>query len=68
MAKGPVVGNSPAEIAAIQVGQTVYHAKFGNGKVMAVEGAGDSRKAIVFFDGVGEKQLMLKFAKLTVIE
>ena len=68
VAKGPVVGNSPAEIAAIQVGQTVYHAKFGNGKVMAVEGAGDSRKAIVFFDGVGEKQLMLKFAKLTVIE
>ena len=68
VAKGPVVGNSPAEIAAIQVGQTVYHAKFGNGKVMAVEGAGDSRKAVVFFDGVGEKQLMLKFAKLTVIE
>lgn len=68
VAKGPVVGNSPAEIAAIQVGQTVYHAKFGNGKVMAVEGAGDSRKAVVFFEGVGEKQLMLKFAKLTVIE
>ena len=66
--KGPTAGNSPAEIAAIQVGQTVYHVKFGPGKVQAIEGSGDSRKAIVFFDGVGEKQLMLKFAKLTIVE
>ena len=66
--KGPTVGNSPAAIAAIQVGMTVFHAKFGTGKVQAIEGSGDSRKAIVFFDGVGEKQLMLKFAKLTIVE
>ena len=66
--KGPTAGNSPAEIAAIQVGQTVFHVKFGTGKVQAIEGSGDSRKAIVFFDGVGEKQLMLKFAKLTIVE
>ena len=44
------------------------HGKFGRGKVMAVEGEGDSRKAIVFFDGVGQKQLLLKFAKLTIVE
>lgn len=66
--KGPTAGNSPAEIVAIQVGQTVFHVKFGTGKVQAIEGSGDSRKAIVFFDGVGEKQLMLKFAKLTIVE
>ncbi len=66
--KGPTAGNSPAEIAAIQVGMTVFHVKFGTGKVQAIEGNGDSRKAIVFFDGVGEKQLMLKFAKLTIVE
>ncbi|MBP5189910.1 MAG: UvrD-helicase domain-containing protein [Bacteroidales bacterium] len=66
--KGPTVGNSPAEIAAIQVGQTVHHAKFGTGKVLAIEGSGDSRKAHIFFDGIGEKQLMLKFAKLVILE
>jgi len=65
---GPTPGNPPAEINRIQVGMNVEHAKFGRGKVMAIEGEGDSRKAIVFFDAVGQKQLMLKFAKLTLIE
>ena len=64
---GPTPGNSPAEIAAIQTGQTVYHAKFGQGKVLSVEGEGESRKARIFFDNIGEKQLMLKFAKLSII-
>ena len=65
---GPTAGNTPAEINRIQVGMNVEHGKFGRGKVMAVEGEGDSRKAIVFFDGVGQKQLLLKFAKLTIVE
>ena len=47
---------------------TVEHNKFGRGKVTSVEGEGDSRKAIVFFEGVGQKQLLLKFAKLTIVE
>lgn len=66
--KGPTMGNNPAEIAAIQPGQTVMHAKFGKGNVLSVEGDGDSRKARIFFEGVGEKQLMLKFAKLEICE
>jgi DNA helicase-2/ATP-dependent DNA helicase PcrA len=49
-------------------GMKVQHDKFGIGKVLAVEGSADSRKATVFFEGVGQKQLMLKFAKLTIIE
>ena len=65
---GPTQGNTTAEINAIQVGQTVFHVKFGTGKVISIEGAADSRKARIFFQGVGEKQLMLKFAKLTIIE
>jgi DNA helicase-2/ATP-dependent DNA helicase PcrA len=67
--QGPTVGNTPAEINAIQVGMIVYHAKFGTGKVLSIEGTADSRKAHIFFEGgVGEKQLMLKFAKLTIVE
>jgi len=64
----PTAGNSPAAIDAIMTGMRVQHDKFGIGKVLVIEGAGDSRKATVFFEGVGNKQLMLKFAKLTIIE
>ena len=66
--KGPTVPNTPAQIAAIMPGMKVHHDKFGTGKVVAVEGEADSRKATVFFDGVGNKQLMLKFAKLSIVE
>ena len=65
---GPAVVNSPAEINSIMPGMKVSHEKFGIGKVLGVEGTGDSRKATVFFEGVGQKQLMLKFAKLSVVE
>ncbi len=67
--RGPAVPNNPAQISAIMPGMKVQHEKFGIGKVLAVEGTADSRKATVFFEGgVGNKQLMLKFAKLTIIE
>ena len=65
---GPAATNSPAEVNRIMVGMRVQHDKFGQGKVLGIEGAGDSRKATVFFEGVGQKQLMLKFAKLTIVE
>ncbi len=65
---GPSMGNSPAQIAAIQEGMIVMHAKFGRGKVLRTEGEGDNRKAAVFFDNHGEKMMMLKFAKLTICE
>ncbi len=64
----PAVPNTPAEIGRIMPGMRVHHDKFGDGKVMGVEGAGDSRKAVVFFEGVGQKVLVLKFAKLSIIE
>ena len=67
-ATGPSMANSAADVAKIQVGMKVSHAKFGIGKVVAIEGSADSRKATVFFENVGQKQLVLKFAKLTVIE
>ena len=67
--RGPAVPNNPAAINAIMPGMKVQHEKFGIGKVLAIEGSADSRKATVFFEGgVGNKQLMLKFAKLTIIE
>ena len=67
-AKGPTAQNSAETINAIQPGMVVRHEKFGTGKVLSCEGTGNSRKATVFFEGVGQKALMLAFAKLTIIE
>jgi DNA helicase-2/ATP-dependent DNA helicase PcrA len=52
----------------LQVGMSVEHERFGRGKVIAIEGKAPDRKATVFFDGHGQKQLLLKFAKLRIIE
>lgn len=65
--KGPAQMNAPAEINAIQVGMQVAHAKFGIGKVVAVEGSGNDRKATVFFENIGQKTLLLAFAKLSIL-
>ncbi|MEZ5082171.1 MAG: 3'-5' exonuclease [Bacteroidales bacterium] len=51
----------------VQVGIEVEHSRFGYGKVISIEGEGASKKASVFFKNVGQKQLLLKYAKLKII-
>ena len=51
----------------IQVGIEVEHQRFGTGKVLLLEGNGADRKATIFFQGIGQKQLLLKFAKLKIL-
>ena len=55
-------------VQKIVPGVQVEHQRFGKGKVLSVEGAGASKKAAIFFQSVGQKQLLLKFAKLKVLE
>lgn len=55
------------EIVAVSVGDKVNHTSFGNGTVLAVEGAGDKSVAKVKFD-VGEKRLLLRYAPLTKLD
>lgn len=68
------VGNTRASIPAgddindIQVGMQVEHARFGKGKIISIDGAGANKKATVFFNGIGQKQLLLKFAKLRILK
>ncbi len=57
--------SSPLEI--IQ-GANVEHIQFGKGKVVSIEGEGQNKKATVFFSGYGEKKLLLRFAKLRVVD
>jgi len=56
------------ESGEIVPGMRVEHRQFGEGKVIAKEGRGDQTKAVVYFREVGEKKLILKFARLKRIE
>ena len=47
------------------VGQHVQHERFGKGEIIRLEGAGISAKATIRFEYVGEKTLILKFARLS---
>lgn len=53
---------------ALQNGMWVEHQKFGKGKIIQMEGVGANRKATVYFNAIGNKQLLLRFAKLKIIE
>jgi len=58
----------PADADEIQEGMRVLHQKFGQGTVVKVEGLGPNRKASVDFDEGGNKMLMLKFARLSILK
>ncbi|GLU44661.1 ATP-dependent helicase [Allomuricauda sp. NBRC 101325] len=49
------------------IGALVNHTRFGRGKVLNIEGAGNDRKAEIHFDNGGIKKLLLRFAKLEVL-
>ncbi len=56
------------EANALQEGQTIEHERFGIGTVISIENNGNDRRAFVEFDTVGKKQLLLKFAKFTIVK
>lgn len=51
----------------LKVGQQIAHSRFGRGKVVALTGTGIDAKATVEFENVGTKQLLLRFAKFTIL-
>ena len=56
-------GNYEA-LSDVSTGERVKHQRFGHGVIVDVEGTGANKKAIINFENVGEKKLLLKFAKL----
>ncbi len=62
----PVQKAPPAH--GLRVGLAVFHTKFGEGKVLAIEGQGDDARAQVAFARHGTKWLALSVAKLTVVD
>ena len=66
--KQPIIGDFQAdEPSKIQTGMEVIHERFGNGKVISLDGISPNVKATVFFPEAGQKQLLLKFAKLKIV-
>ncbi|MBC7426851.1 MAG: exodeoxyribonuclease V subunit gamma [Bacteroidia bacterium] len=56
-----------SDTSALQAGMNVEHQRFGQGEVINVEDNGENRKALIRFNEVGEKTLVLKFAKLRIL-
>ena len=69
----PVRHEAPRPQSAIgniglQAGNVIEHQRFGVGTVIRVEGTGENTKATVEFKNAGTKQLLLKFAKYTILK
>lgn len=70
----PVLTIDPANFKAspseqIQTGMKVLHLKFGEGKVIDIDGGRDNRVATIAFDGdeIAQRRILLKFAKLQIL-
>jgi DNA helicase-2/ATP-dependent DNA helicase PcrA len=51
----------------LQCGTRIRHDRFGLGNIIAVSGSGDGMKVTVQFDNAGQKVLLVKYARLTVV-
>ena len=60
--------SSSSSSSSLREGVKIEHQRFGVGEVLKLEGSGENAKATVAFTHAGTKQLLLKFAKYTIIE
>ena len=67
-ASPPLPPQKAAPSHGLRAGIAVFHTKFGEGKVLAIEGTGDDARAQVNFPRHGTKWLALSVAKLTVVD
>jgi DNA helicase II / ATP-dependent DNA helicase PcrA len=63
----PPVDFKPSDTGALKEGMQVEHPKFGFGTVVQMDLSGADRKAKINFSAVGEKTLLLSFAKLRIV-
>ncbi len=57
----------PSDTAGLQTGMKVEHPKFGFGTVIQMDMSGGDKKAKINFNEIGEKTLLLSFAKLRIV-
>ena len=61
------VSNASSAAGSLSEGCRIEHQRFGIGTVLKIEGTGENTKATVEFQNAGTKQLLLKFAKFTIL-
>ena len=59
--------NASSVAGSLSEGCRIEHQRFGIGTVLKIEGSGENSKATVEFQNAGTKQLLLKFAKFTIL-
>ena len=59
--------NASSAAGSLSEGCRIEHQRFGIGTVLKIEGTGENTKATVEFQNAGTKQLLLKFAKFTIL-
>ncbi len=64
----PPSGNRGGTHLYLEPGEWVEHERFGRGEVVRMEGEGENAKATIRFQNSGEKQLLLRFARITKLE
>ena len=64
---GSSVSNASSAAGSLSEGCRIEHQRFGIGTVLKIEGTGENTKATVEFQNAGTKQLLLKFAKFTIL-
>lgn len=64
----PPADFTPSDTSGLQAGMKVEHPKFGFGTVVNMDLSGADRKARIHFTEVGEKTLLLSFAKLRIVD
>ena len=66
----PDIPNNPYQTQSVDnvaAGQSIRHERFGVGKITKCEGTGDDRKIFVSFEHSGDRVLLLKYAKFTIL-
>lgn len=64
---GSSTSKASSAAGSLSEGCRIEHQRFGIGKVLKIEGTGENTKATVEFHNAGTKQLLLKFAKFTIL-
>ena len=64
---GSSASKASSAAGSFSEGCRIEHQRFGKGRVLKIEGTGENTKATVEFQNAGTKQLLLKFAKFTIL-
>jgi hypothetical protein len=64
--RGSSQGSGSGQGGGLSKGTWVRHATLGRGRILSIEGSGEDKRLIVYFQGQGRRKLVAKYAKLEI--